>query len=311
MKRKILTFLQFFSIGLLITTTNSCKKDDKKDDLVIKKNVLVTWSNPADIYAGIALSTTQLNATADVAGTFVYTPAIGTVLSLGANQNLKVDFIPTDAVHYNTATKTVTINVIKKIVTDIDGNDYPIVTIGTQTWMAENLKTTKYRNGDPIPNVTDSNQWLNLTSGAWAHYNNDSQFESPYGKLYNFYTIADPRKVCPVGWHVPTDSEWITLSAYLGGEFVAGDKLKEVGTTHWNGSNIGATNESGFTGLPGGIRSVDYGSFINISQNGYWWGNAEDGLNQWGCNLGEGSSQVYFGFSFAKEEGLSVRCLKD
>jgi len=137
-------------------------------------------------------------------------------------------------------------------VTDIDGNEYATIQIGTQVWMAENLRTTKYCNGDPIPNVTDSLQWVNLATGAWAHNNNYSQYENLYGKLYNWYAVDDSRNICPCNWHVPTDAEWTTLIDYLGGEGVAGGKMKSTGTQYWLSPNTDATNESGFSGLPGG-----------------------------------------------------------
>lgn len=138
-------------------------------------------------------------------------------------------------------------------VTDIDGNTYQTIIINGQEWMAENLRTTKYADGDPIPNVTDANQWSNLTTGAWAHYNNDSQYENPYGKLYNGYTISDPRNVCPTDWHISTDAEYSLLSDYLGGQGVAGGKMKSIDSQYWSGLNLYATNESGFSGRPGGM----------------------------------------------------------
>jgi len=151
-------------------------------------------------------------------------------------------------------------------VTDIDGNMYATIQIGQQVWMAENLRTSRYRNGDPIPNVTDGDAWTQLKTGAWAHYINDSQYEQPYGKLYNWHTVADPRKVCPVGWHVPVYWEWTTLFVELEGG--AGGKMKA--TSLWDEPNAGATNESGFAGLPGGGRHLD-GSFSLTGRMGYWW----------------------------------------
>ena len=294
-------------MGVLLMLTNSCKKDDP----VTKMNVVITWANPTDIVAGIALSATQLNATADVAGTFVYTPAIGTVLSVGANQNLKVDFTPTDTVNYNTATKTVTINVTEIItVTDIDGNVYHAVTIGTQVWMVENLKTTKYRDGTSIPNVTGNTAWSILTTGAYCDYNNTPSNSATYGRLYNWYAATDAHNIAPTGWHVPTDAEWSTLTTYLGGESVAGGKLKEIGTTHWTSPNTGATNETGFTALPGGYR--DYGgTFYGIGDYGYWWSATEnDATYAWYRNMNYDFSDVS-SYNVDKELGFSVRCVRD
>ena len=143
-------------------------------------------------------------------------------------------------------------------VTDQDGNVYHTVTIGTQVWMVENLKTTKYRNGDGIQNVTDSIAWWNLTSGAYCIYRNDVNNLATYGRLYNWYAVIDSRKLTPAGWHIPTDAEWTTLTDYLGS--TCGDKLKEKGPNHWGGDNT-ATNETGFTALPGGNRAGWQGAY--------------------------------------------------
>ncbi|NNG01411.1 MAG: hypothetical protein HKM93_18620 [Desulfobacteraceae bacterium] len=306
-KKRNIWISLFFIIGMLLMLTNSCKKDDPD----IKKDVVITWANPADIDAGIALSATQLNATADVEGTYVYTPDIGTVLSVGANQNLKVDFTPTDAVNYNTATKTVTIKVTEAItVTDIDGNVYHTITIGTQVWMVENLGTTKYRDGTSIPNVTDNTTWNNLTTGAYCDYKNTPSNSATYGRLYNWYAATDARNIAPTGWHVPTDAEWTTLTTHLGGERGTGGKLKEIGTTHWTSPNTGATNETGFTALPGGFRSRN-GTFNDIENNGGWWSTTEyDNTYSWHLYIGYNNNSAYRYFG-DKELGVSVRCIKD
>jgi len=140
--------------------------------------------------------------------------------------------------------------------TDIDGNVYETVTIGTQVWMAENLKVTHYRNGNTILHIIDWFSWFTLT-GAYCEYDNDVNNVAVYGRLYNWYAVNDSRYIAPVGWHVPSDAEWLTLVDYLGGDTVADGKMKEIGTTHWVSPNTGATNESGFSALPGGYR--DYG----------------------------------------------------
>lgn len=137
-------------------------------------------------------------------------------------------------------------------------------------WSTTNLSVTTYRNGDPIPEVTDPTAWINLTTGAWCYYNNDPATEPVYGRLYNWYAVNDPRGLAPVGYHVATDTEWNTLTLCLGGTFVAGAKLKEAGFAHWDSLNTGATNSSGFTALPGGARSI-VGAFQGITLGGYWW----------------------------------------
>ena len=190
-----------------------------------------------------------------------------------------------------------------------DGYTYSSIVLGNgQEWMAENLRTTVYANGDPIPNITDYQQWPNLTTGAWSHYNNDSQYENPYGKLYNWYTVADARNVCPTGWHVPTDAEYTLLTDYLGGVPVAGGKMKSTGTQYWVSPNTYATNESGFSGLPGGIRTS---AFNEIGSNGIWWSSTETNTtNAWDRVLYYNNGDV-FRSAGSKEDGFSVRCLRD
>jgi uncharacterized protein (TIGR02145 family) len=197
-------------------------------------------------------------------------------------------------------------------VTDIDGNLYHTVTIGTQVWMVENLKTTKYRDGTQITNVTDATAWFNLNigTGAYCNYNNDANNATTYGRLYNFHAVKDSRGLAPKGWHIPTHTEWTTLSTYLGGDNIAGGKLKETGITHWISPNVGATNQTGFTAIPGGFRSYS-GFFSNIGEYGDWWSSTEYSSNEaW-------SWYMYYNYSAInsinryKTFGYSVRCLKD
>jgi uncharacterized protein (TIGR02145 family) len=169
-------------------------------------------------------------------------------------------------------------------ITDSEGNSYKTVTIGTQTWMAENLKVSKYSDGTTIPNVTDNTQWAQLTTGAaWSYYNNDAANNAKYGKLYNWYAVSKTsngnKNLCLTGWHVPTDTEWTVLTDYLGGTSVAGGKMKEVGTTNWQSPNTSATNTSLFTGLPGGRRGNggDYGD----NSLGFWWSSTEFNTKAW------------------------------
>ncbi len=195
--------------------------------------------------------------------------------------------------------------------TDQQGNIYKTIVIGNQEWMAENLKTTIYRNGNAITNVTANAQWQNLTTGAWSSYNNSSQNDCPYGKLYNWYAVADPRNVCPTGWHVPTDAEWTTLTTFLGGESIAGGKMKSTGTQNWLSPNTGATNESGFSGLPAAFRYLN-GTFYNpLGYNGSWWSSTEDvTVGAWLRQLGyAGGDTSRDGAN--KRYGFSVRCLRD
>jgi uncharacterized protein (TIGR02145 family) len=192
-------------------------------------------------------------------------------------------------------------------VTDIDGNVYPVIQIGAQCWTTVNLKTTRYNDGTVIPNVTDGAIWDSLTTPAWCNYENTLTNDTVFGKLYNWHTVSSGN-LCPTGWHVPTDAEWTTLTDFLGWVVVAGGKMKSV--TGWNSPNTGATNESGFTGLPGGYRGWD-GNFYAVGEYGYWWSFTEiDTDNSWGRSLYYDASNVNI-VDGNKHAGLSVRCLKD
>ena len=194
--------------------------------------------------------------------------------------------------------------------TSSDAAFLPTIVIGTQQWMRENLDVLTYRNGDIIPQVTDPTAWAALTTGAWCYYNNDVANGAIYGKLYNWYAVNDPRGLAPTGWHVPTDDEWTTLSTTLGGDAVAGGKMKVAGTTRWTTPNTGATNESGFAGLPGGNR-INNGTFSYVGSNGYWWSSTEFSATiAWNRYLYYGFGYIYRDFYF-KEYGFSVRCLRD
>jgi uncharacterized protein (TIGR02145 family) len=195
-------------------------------------------------------------------------------------------------------------------VADIEGNVYTTVLIGGQQWMAENLRSSTYANGDPIANVTDTT-WTQLSTGAWCHYENNTTNDAIYGKLYNWYPTVDPRGLCPAGWHVPTDAEWTVLRDFLGGQSVAGGKMKSTGTQYWSSPNTAATNESGFSGLPGGDRSGVDGDFGVVGTNGYWWSSSElTATVVWGRRLtytNGNMNQV----GNNKRFGFSVRCLRD
>jgi uncharacterized protein (TIGR02145 family) len=198
-------------------------------------------------------------------------------------------------------------------ISDVEGNLYKTVYIGTQQWMAENLKTAKYNDGTIIPCVTGLNQWVNLKTGGWCNYNNSDSLGKIYGKLYNWYAVNPitngNKNVCPTGWHVPTDNEWTVLTDYLGGLSLAGGKLKEVGTRSWNSPNKDATNMSLFTGLPGGCSlGGDYSSIVNY---GFWWSATEYlTLYAWQRNLYSNSGTANRGTN-GKRDGLSVRCIKE
>jgi uncharacterized protein (TIGR02145 family) len=195
-------------------------------------------------------------------------------------------------------------------VTDIDGNVYNTVTIGTQTWMVENLKTTKYNDGSTIPLITESYQWTVLSTPGYCWPNNDINNKAIYGAMYNFYA-GSTGKLAPIGWHVPCKSEIETLITYLGGTNVAGSKLKETGNLHWTTGNTDATNNSGFTAVPGAYRSSSTGSFMQFGATGVWWTTTElSGTTSYHLGL-ESTTTVAGVNTNPKLLGCNVRCLKN
>ena len=201
----------------------------------------------------------------------------------------------------------------KYIVTDIDGNVYHTVTIGPQVWMVENLRTTKYRNGDPIPYISDNKNLENITTGAYSIYGNDISHKSVYGALYNWFAVADPREIAPAGWHIPSDDEWTILIENLGGVEIAGGKLKESGTIHWQAPNTNASNSSGFSGLPGGSFRRNE-SFNEMGYAGIYWSSTEyenTGYPQAKTFDLNFSTETASQLSQNQNIGLSVRCVKD
>jgi uncharacterized protein (TIGR02145 family) len=198
-----------------------------------------------------------------------------------------------------------TINFHFNACNDGDNNSYSTVEIGIQTWMAENLRTRKYNDETSIPLITDGGKWIELTTAAYSWYNNDSAaYDTVYGALYNWYTV-NTEKLCPLYWHVPSDEEWTALFNYLGAG--AADKLNETGINHWNNPYTTATNETGFTAIPGGYRELG-GSFFDMGTYAYWWSSTgETSQNAWFIVMGVYQTR----FSFDKRQGYSIRCLKD
>lgn len=195
-------------------------------------------------------------------------------------------------------------------VADIDGNVYRTVTIGTQVWMAENLKTTKYSTGASILYITDAAQWQYLTNGSYCNYDNQVYISNTFGHLYNWNAVNDSRKICPSGWHIPDKDEWQVLLNFAGGYNTAAALLKAKGTDYWFSTTSATTNETGFTALPGGMRKND-GQFLNLTNSGHWWSNTEYNSNSaWRVEMDCSSDYVQMP-STDKKYGLSVRCLKD
>jgi uncharacterized protein (TIGR02145 family) len=205
-------------------------------------------------------------------------------------------------------------------VTDIDGNTYKIVTIGTQQWMSVNLKTTRYNDGTPVPLITDYTEWFSLNTPGYCWYdNNEANNKETYGALYNWYAV-EPGKLCPTGWHVPTDDDWQILALYIDPDAeagfsesaVGGGKLKESGTKHWSAPNEGATDKYGFSALPGGYR-LQYNdlNYTDINKFGVWWSSTEStDIYSWVVDMGYNNAILYR-YLGRKKDGHSVRCIRD
>jgi uncharacterized protein (TIGR02145 family) len=198
-----------------------------------------------------------------------------------------------------------------KKVKDVDGNVYPTTKIGSQKWMTKNLDVSRYRNGDPIPQVQNIDDWYNANIGAWCYYEFNSENGPIYGKLYNWYAVNDPRGLAPEGWHVPTHQEILTLFNYCGGDSLAGGKLKSTGFDYWKAPNEGATNETGFNAL--GAGATDYPSFSGLRDYAGFWcsDNADDGTGDpysFGMHYDRKGAWLQPDFN---KTGYTIRCIKD
>ena len=197
-------------------------------------------------------------------------------------------------------------------ITDYDGNQYHQIGIGTQVWLKENLKVTHYSNGDAITHADSSVVWAGIVTGLYCVYNDEPSIASTYGNLYNWYAVTDSRNLCPLGWHVPTDSEWELFGTFLGGDYVAGGKMKEAGSNHWTGLNAGADNSSGFTALPGGRRLDSSPAYGNFGTDGFWWSSSEnDATTSWSRDIYTTNAILIRTNMYNKSWGQSVRCLKN
>jgi len=195
-------------------------------------------------------------------------------------------------------------------VTDYDGNTYKTVTIGTQVWMAENLKVMHYRDGSAITYEPDNTAWVNLTTGARCSYDN-LPLNLTFGMLYNWYAVHDIRNIAPAGWHVPTEADWNILSNYLGGESIAGGKLKEADTSHWSTPNTGATDQYGFNALPTGIRNSYDGSYTGNGLSCVFWSSTESSTNNAGYRILSNINSELKPWTYLKVMGNNIRCVKD
>jgi uncharacterized protein (TIGR02145 family) len=263
----------------------------------------VCWSKSTD-------PTISDSKTTDGTGKGTFTSSI-TGLTTGTTYYVRAYATNSKGTSYGTSKSFSTKNGTIGKISDIDGNSYNTVIIGTQTWLVENLKVTHYNNNDPIPTVTDNTAWGNLTTGAYCDYNLSSSNGTKYGHLYNGYVVMDSRKVCPTGWHIPTIAEWTTLETYLGGASAAGGKMKEDSYDYWWPPNSGASNSSGFTGLPGGTR-YSTGTFNDLTSSGYFWGFEGGGSTQLSNrNLYFFSSILNKNDNANDNSGYSIRCIKD
>lgn len=283
--------------GSTTATCGSIVNDYSGLGIIAKGVCWSTFSNPTIILStktndGEGLGAFTSYITGLIANTTYYVKAYATNSS-GTNYGNEVTFRTTNKA------------------TDIDGNMYNVVNIGTQEWMVENLKTTKYRDGSAIPYITDDYTWASQTSGAYCWYDNYISNKATYGALYNYYSVVDSRNLCPSGWHIPSNIEWNTLITFLGGTSIAGGKLKETSFDYWLSPNTGATNETGFTGLPGGFRQGLNGSFRNMGLLGFLWSiNEYNSKPPWYLHLNYISSNSDLSYA-VKTDGISIRCLKD
>ena len=322
-------FLVFIAIGLF--TLVGCQKDDDPTTAVDESKLPVVTTLPIDNFSygnlsallkGIIVSEggstviargfcwdslptvdTNSNKSSNGAGTGNFNHFIDN-LEGGKSYYVRAYAINSYGIKYGDAVSFVTAYGIL----DADGNIYTSVKIGTQEWMTENLRTTKYADGTSIPNVTSNTAWSNLSTGAWSYYNNSSSNDATYGKLYNWYAV-NTSKLCPTGWHVPTDAEWTVLTDYLtanGHNGTEGTALKA--TSGWDYDGNG-TDDYGFLGLPGGHRSGN--GVSDVGYNGYWWSSSQNDSNYaWSRYLGSYDVSVA-SYSLNKEYGFSVRCLRD
>jgi uncharacterized protein (TIGR02145 family) len=254
------------------------------------------------------IPTINNNKTTNGTGTGAFT---GTITGLKADSIYYVRAYATNSVGtvYGTQISFKTLNPAAQNVTDIDGNVYHTINIGKQTWMVENLKTTRLNDSTSVALTTNSNQWINATTPGYCWVNNDLNNKNTYGALYNFYA-ASSAKLAPKGWHVPTQAEVNTLISYLGGFQLAGSALKESGNVHWYSSNTDATNSSCFTALPAGYRSSASGDFHNSGSWGIFWSSTE--INGMGGRLMLEDTLINTDYSpDAKVEGFSIRCIKN
>ncbi len=305
-------FIPVFVSMLILFALVSCSKDDSRkvelDNISIKTAPLKVNYYTSEVLDLTGLEITlefDNGTTQDLVYADFVSEDITTFPENGATLTESTDVIFTHEPSGEFASLAINVS---SVIVDIEGNIYSIVRIGDQLWMGENLKTTTYNDGAPIPLEENDMVWNTFSTSAYCWFdNNKTIYGDTYGALYNWYSV-NTNKLCPVGWHVPTDEEWNTLVDFLGGEDVAGGKLKESGYSHWNSPNEGADNSSGFTGLPGGSRSD---LFHSLGDGGRWWSSTQfDDTNAWALSIGYTYANASR-YNFTKNNGYSVRCIRD
>lgn len=309
-------------------TRNTIANPSSNGTSVISSFNSCSISSVGTLTAGVAASgvTQTINVTVATIGTYSFSStangvtfsATGTFTTTGAQNVILIASGTPTTFGTNTFILNTTPNcsfdlIIGLAITDIDGNSYQTIQICSQIWTQSNLNVSRYRNGDVIPQVTNQTQWASLTTGAWCYYNNDPATEAIYGRLYNWYAINDPRGLAPLGWHIPTSTEFNTLISCLGGVTVAGGKLKEPGTVHWLSPNTGADNSSGFIGLPQGVRTggIGGGTFEFQGTAGSWWSTTSSSTNNAFLLQVDHNSTIGNVPGVNKKYGLGVRLIKD
>jgi uncharacterized protein (TIGR02145 family) len=273
---------------------------------------VVTFTAPASNGGSAITGYTVTSNPDDHTGSGLSSPITVTGLTNGTTYTFTVTATNINGTGTASAASNSVIPSISTTVYDVEGNLYNIVTIGTQTWMVENLKTTKYNDNTEITLISDKDTWAGLISEAYCWYSNDeASYKNPYGVLYNWYAV-NTGKLCPLGWHVPELADWQTLQTFVGGNDIGGAKLKEAGLVHWKTPNVGADNETGFTGLPGGYRD-HYGNFYDILYKARFWSSTEESsytAHYATLNYNDAKFQILHSYP-DERHGNSVRCIKD
>ncbi len=333
-KKNILNILLLLQILFPLILLNSCEKEIPVSLPILSTSDLSNFTSVSGVCGGTILSdggdivktrgvcwSTHLNPTiydnitSDGAGTGSFVSNITGLVS-GTYYYIRAYATNSAGIAYGNEIIFIT------PLTDIEGNIYYTVVIGDQVWMRENLKTTKYNDNTDIPIVTDNVTWITLSTPACSWYNNNQSYSNNnYGVLYNWFTV-NTGKLCPTGWHVPNEDEWITLVEYSGGIYKAGGKLKEQGINHWTDPNFGASDIYGFTALPGGFRTgINPGSSRAMGYVGRWWVSTESANPWWAITdtvlswarcrtIFFDAAEVVTGMGL-KTNGYSIRCVKD